>query len=760
MSYALIVYPSQIVNQTRIVKISHSVSKLEFIDSLIIVGIHRDGLKEFEAIDSKQQIWRVKLKIPLLIPGLKSITQLIEWYWRIFIKYRKEKISIVHCSSIEDLPIGVFFKLFKKSKLIYDPHEIETETVWLKSIKKNWYKIIESCLISFPDYITVVNNSILQWYKHTYKSIKNIEVILNAPLLLNGNSNVINNKSILRSKININEDDILVIYQGALAKERGVQILLDIFSKIKSGKHIIFMGSGKMEEQIKLYSKKFNNIHYHPLVKIEEVLYYTSGADIGIHLIENTCLNHYYCLPNKVLEYLLSGLPLIVRNYPEMGGLIDKYNCGWKVSDNYDEIFNLINSISHEDIINKKENLLKIQQEINWTNEETKLINIYKKLNVKISSYPHQICSKCILGVDDDPDIFFDENGVCNNCYIYDESVKKYLVKGEEGQKKLDLMVQEIKKYGKNKKYDCIIGVSGGVDSTYVAYLTKQYGLRPLAVHLDNGWNSELAVKNIENILNKLEIPLYTYVLDWEEFKDLQLSYFKASVIDIEVPTDHAIVACLYKTARIHGLKHIIAGWNIVTEGFLPDSWVHNKMDVMNLKDIHKKFGTVKLKTFPLLGFFNFLYYQYVLGIKTFSFLDYLHYNKDDTKKLIMEKLGWRDYGYKHYESIFTRFYQGYILPTKFKVDKRKSHLSTLICSGQLTREDALKLILNPPYDSELLIQDKEFVLKKFSLINKEFENLMDLPIKRHNSYSSYMNIYSKLKPLVRIYKKIKILME
>ena len=347
-------------------------------------------------------------------------------------------------------------------------------------------------------------------------------------------------------------------------------------------------------------------------------------------------------------------------------------------------------------------------------------------------------CKRCILDTHDDPNIYFDNEGICNHCRGYEAVAKKYDLTEEQRDKKLAEIVQKLKTSGKGKKYDCILGVSGGVDSTYLAYKVKQFGLRPLIVHFDNGWNSELAVKNIENILNKLNFDLFTYVVDWDEFNDLQMSYIKASVIDWEIPTDHGFMAMLFDQANKHNIEYILSGHNIVTEAILPKSMRWSKLDVANIKDIHKTFGKVKLKTFPLLGFFKHLYYLKVKKIKMISPLNYMEYNKKEVKEFIQKELGWRDYGGKHYESIFTRFYQGYVLPEKFKVDKRKAHLATLINSGQMTREEALEEIKTPPYDPEQLKIDKEYVIKKFNITAEEFEKYMKLPIRSHLEFESY----------------------
>lgn len=370
---------------------------------------------------------------------------------------------------------------------------------------------------------------------------------------------------------------------------------------------------------------------------------------------------------------------------------------------------------------------------------------------------------QCKLTVMDniaDPDIRFDDQGVCNYYYDYAEAEKQSVFKGTAGEQKLLDLIAEIKEAGKNNTYDCLIGLSGGVDSTYVAYLLKQHGLRPLAVHLDNGWNSELAVMNIENITRKLNIDLFTLVINWKEFKDIQLSYLKASVVDIEVVSDHAIFATMYKLAKEKNIGYIVSGTNVVTEHIMPPSWLYTKMDFANLDDIHNQYGKVKLKTYPTFDFRKYVYYSAVLKLKPISILNYVPYNKQEIKKIIQEELSWRDYGGKHYESIFTKFYQAYILPEKFHIDKRKAHLSTLICSGQITKEQALEELKQPLYDPKTLETDKEYVLKKFGLTSAEFDAIMKLPRREHTSFKSdsklkagYMKLLQKTQKIRRILK-------
>jgi N-acetyl sugar amidotransferase len=359
-----------------------------------------------------------------------------------------------------------------------------------------------------------------------------------------------------------------------------------------------------------------------------------------------------------------------------------------------------------------------------------------------------------------DEDIRFDEKGISNYYHDFQLAEKEYVFTGQQGQDKLDNLVAAIKEAGKNKPYDCILGLSGGVDSTYVAYQAKQLGLRPLAVHFDNGWNSELAVMNIENIVSRLQLDLHTLVVDWEEFRDIQLSYIKASVVDIEVVSDHGIFATLYKLAKQHKIKYILSGNNVATEFIMPRSWLFNKLDHVNLRAIHKKYGKIPFKTYPLLDTSLKKYCHDVLQIRSVTMLNYMPYNKKAVKELIAKELGWRDYGGKHYESIFTKFYQAYILPTKFHIDKRKAHLSTLICSGQMTKEDALKELTLPLYTPEALKMDYEYVLKKLELSPEEFEVIMKQPPRKHTDFPIERGVFDRypvlrpLKPLARMIRK------
>jgi N-acetyl sugar amidotransferase len=349
-----------------------------------------------------------------------------------------------------------------------------------------------------------------------------------------------------------------------------------------------------------------------------------------------------------------------------------------------------------------------------------------------------QVCTQCVMDTTD-VEIKFDDNGVCNHCHDYYNLFLKNPKSQEQKDKELKTYVTQIKKDGANKEYDCIAGISGGVDSTYVLHLLKQHGLRPLVVHLDNGWNSEMATKNIENAVSTLGLDLYTRVLDWREFKELQVAYLRASVLDLEALSDHAIVSTLFQMANKYGIKHIIGGTNHVTEAILPQTWNYRakNSDAVNLKDINNKFRKKPIKDFPIQNIYRWLFNIGIKKIKWFSILDYVVYDKAEAKRLITEQLGWRDYGGKHYESVITRFYQGYILPSKFNIDKRKAHLSTLINSGQITREYALAELQKEIMPADILRQDLEYVPKKLGLSTQEFEHIMKQVPKKHSDYKT-----------------------
>lgn len=354
-----------------------------------------------------------------------------------------------------------------------------------------------------------------------------------------------------------------------------------------------------------------------------------------------------------------------------------------------------------------------------------------------------------------DPDIVFSpETGHCNHCEFHFKTEPLKIVPPDLCDERLAEVVKKIKKDGRGKQYDCIMGVSGGVDSSYVALMAKRLGLRPLAIHLDNGWNSELAVKNIYNIVKKLNIDLHTHVINWLEFRDLQRSFIKASVVDIELLTDHAITAIIYETAKKHRIKYILSGSNFATESIMPKTWYHRKSDLRNIKAIHRKYGEIPIKTFPRLSTLGIAFKTVVCGIKQVHMLNILNYNKDKAIEELTTNLDWRNYGGKHHESIFTRYYQTLILPKKFNIDKRRCHLSSLICSGQISRSEALAKLEEKCYSEQEMISDGDFVQKKLGFSKDEFDNYLSAPVVSHYMFDSDEYVFKLLNNYRAFFKK------
>jgi len=335
-----------------------------------------------------------------------------------------------------------------------------------------------------------------------------------------------------------------------------------------------------------------------------------------------------------------------------------------------------------------------------------------------------------------DPDISFDENGVSNWWHEF-HALQANRPDADERDRLLQQTIAAIKDAGRGKPYDCILGLSGGVDSCYMAYLARQWSLRPLVVHFDNGWNDELAVANIEVIVRKLGFRLSTFVMNWPEFRDLQRAFFKAAVLDLDIPTDHMIFGALHTIANARDIRFILSGNNLATEWLLPRAWYYSKFDLVNLQAIHRRFGQRPLKHLPKLGVWQRLFYQRVKSIQDVKILDLVPYKKTEAKQLLIDEFGWKDYGGKHYESVFTRFYQGYILPTKYGIDKRKAHLSNLICNGEMTRQQALDELSTPPDNPERQRADKRYVAKKLGWSESEFEEILALPPRRHEEFGT-----------------------
>lgn len=351
-----------------------------------------------------------------------------------------------------------------------------------------------------------------------------------------------------------------------------------------------------------------------------------------------------------------------------------------------------------------------------------------------------QRCSRCVMDTTDSK-ITFDEDGVCDHCRNFDKNIKPFWKPQENRFEELEALAAQIRKSGKGRDYDCILGLSGGADSSYLAYIAKEVmHLRPLIFVVDTGWNLNVAVENIEKIVKGLDLDLYTEVVNWKEMADLQLSLFKASISSCDLPQDHAIFAGLYNYAVKHRIKYVLTGSNRATEFIRPPvEWLYMN-DIVMMHDIHQRFGKIPLKTFPQCGMLKYrILYQYFYGMKRVFPLDYVVYDKAEAEQLLHEKYGWMRYENKHYENVFTRFFEGYYLPHKFGFDTRKNVCSNQILAGTMTRTEALEQLQRPAYDPEQMRLDQEYIAKKMGISAEEFDAIIDQPNKTPADYKNMM---------------------
>jgi N-acetyl sugar amidotransferase len=354
----------------------------------------------------------------------------------------------------------------------------------------------------------------------------------------------------------------------------------------------------------------------------------------------------------------------------------------------------------------------------------------------------YKICRQCVMDTSDSR-ITFDRSGLCEYCNNYVNKILPIWHPDNESRAELERTVEKIKKSGVGKTHDCLIGISGGVDSSYVTHLAAELGLRPLLFHVDAGWNSQEAVNNIERLVDCLDLDLYTDVVNWEEMKDLQLAFFRAGVPHVDTPQDHAFFAGLYNYAAKNGFKYILTGANYSTECVRePLEWHYHASDLRQLHDIHKQFGTIPLKSFPTADILKFkIYYRFVKGIRVVKPLNDIPFNKEQAVGELTEKYGWQAYAHKHYESRFTRFYEGYWLPAKFGFDKRRAHFSSLILTEQMTRQEAVEKLSQPPFDKDSIANDYEYVASKLNITVDELKLLETGANKSFNDYKNIMPV-------------------
>ncbi len=367
----------------------------------------------------------------------------------------------------------------------------------------------------------------------------------------------------------------------------------------------------------------------------------------------------------------------------------------------------------------------------------------------KMIKRPYQRCTQCVMDTTDSQ-ISFDDNGVCDHCRNFEKNIKPYWKPTENRFDELEKAADKIRRAGRGKEYDCLLGLSGGADSSYMAYIAKEImHVRPLAFVVDTGWNLNVAVENIEKIVKGLNLDLYTEVIHWKEMADFQLAMFRSQISSQDAPQDHAIFAAMYNYAAKNHIKYVLTGSNHSTEFIRPPmEWIYMN-DLTMYKDIHRKFGKRELKTYPTCGILKYrLYYKYILGLQRFYPLDYVVYNKAEAEKFLHQKYGWTKYENKHYENIFTRFFEGYYLPHKFGFDTRKNVYSTQILAGTMSREEAIEALKTNPYDPDLMEQDKEYIARKLGITVREFEKIIE---GRNKTPMDYKNDFWMIQLGIRI---------
>ena len=541
-----------------------------------------------------------------------------------------------------------------------------------------------------------------------------------------------------------NTKPIRMLFLSNLIPGKGYNELVEAYSRLdeslKENIIIDFAGGFESESQEVEFLKKIKEIkqlNYHGIVDGPKKQELFRNAHVF-------CLPTYYLYegqPISILEAYASGCVVLTTNHSGIKDIFkDKINGSEVQKKSADSI-----KLAIEEILGNTEKLLPIALLNRKTANDKYRTSIYNdalgRVIDGVRQDKYQICSNCIMDTSD-TNITFDERGWCDYCVNYYKNILPYWHPNEIGMRELQPMIDKIKREGKGKDHDCIIGLSGGVDSSYVAYLAKEkFGLRPLLFHVDAGWNSQEAVNNIQRLVDGLGLELYTEVINWEEMKDLQLAFFKAQVPHIDTPQDHVFFAALYNFAAKNNTKYVLTGANYSTECVRePLEWHYHASDLRQIKDIHKRFGNRPLTSFPMADIFKYkLYYRFVKGVRIVKPLNHVRYYKEEAMQELVDRFGWQKYAYKHYESRFTRFYEGFWLPKKFGYDKHRAHFSSLILTKQMTRDEALEKIAQPAYDEETIKQDFEYIAKKLGLSVNELQKIMEGENKTYRDYKNNM---------------------
>jgi len=491
------------------------------------------------------------------------------------------------------------------------------------------------------------------------------------------------------------------------------------------------------------FHKRIPQSELHSQLLLSDFLYVSKYGDLNS------------LIPVKVFDYYNLNAPIL--HYPSDKGEIEKFivstNSGYASSDEdgiFAELIEFIDRKMNGEIDKINERFKKKDASFYTREHQASILAKHLDELIDVKTPTYQICNRCVMDTSDE-DITFDELGICNHCRDFEKVLQQPRYRKKDAEEKLTQMISQIKR--KNNQYDCLIGISGGVDSCYTAYLCHKWGLRPLLMHMDNGWNSEIAVRNIQNLVEKLNLDYISYVLDWNEFREVQLAFLKSSIVDLEIPTDIAIPASLYEIASKYNISYIMSGGNYSGEGILPLTWgYHVLKDAYLYKNIVSQYAQVRLKKIPIVGLWKEIYYKFFKGIKTLYPLNLIEYDKDEAREFLKREFNWTDYGGKHHESKITAFWQSYVMPTKYNMDYRRATYSSQIVSGQIAREQAIEKLKELPYNPDTIPADKEYIAKKFGITSDELEHYLSEPPKTYKDFPNQKNI---ILYFYSLYKKI-----
>ncbi len=553
---------------------------------------------------------------------------------------------------------------------------------------------------------------------------------------------------------------------GSLSLSRGLQEILAAAERVDD---VEIISAGWLYDRFATETLiKHPKVTYVGIVSGIEALRLAARCDAVFSYYAPTNKNNIYASPNKIYDALSVGRPIIINSETVVSRWVVENRYGW--SCRYDDLAALSQILQM--IRGARPGLADFTARARkdfknlyrWEKIETLLASAYADndhaqlarqfdarpadagidLGSRSNTSAYRICTNCVMDTSDAM-ISFDKHGVCDHCRRYDAEILPNWHTDERGWSTLQKSIGKIRKNGAGKDFDCIIGVSGGIDSSYLTYIAKEkLGLRPLVFHVDAGWNSQVAVNNIEKLVEKLHLDLYTEVIDWEEMRDLQLAFFKSGVPHIDLPQDHAFFATMYNFAEKYRVKYILTGSNISTECVRnPKEWIYYGTDTIHIRDIHAKYGQRPLVHFPLSNIFRHkIFLRYFKGIEVVTPLNYIPYKKESAMQFLADNYGWQKYPQKHYESRFTKFYEGYWLPKKFGYDTRRVHYSSLILTGQMTREDALEKLARPSFDAATIAQDFEYVATKLGISVTQLQGYLDAPNKTVRDYRSQENIF------------------